>query len=161
MIALLGRFKGELGEQYHRIPLAVTTNSGLKVRLWIGRLLQELHAMNIQHGPLFRSGGGQPIKASEMEEVFFNRLEKVQERLPNLIPADICVAEEYGIYRSFRRRATSEAVNRKVKPHIIEANNRWRKVEQAKGRQASVAMREHYTDPSMILDTLLIFSQSL
>lgn len=63
MIALLGCFKGELGEQYHHIPLAATTNSGLTVRLWVGHLLDELQDVNILHGPLFRSADGRPIKA--------------------------------------------------------------------------------------------------
>jgi hypothetical protein len=161
LIALLGRFKGELGEQYHRLPLASITSSGLQVRLWIGRLLDEYQRMSICTGPLFRSEDGAPIKASELEEDFFARLERVQEMYPHLLPLDVAVSEEYGIYRSFRRGATSEAVNRRVKPHVIEANNRWRKVERASGRQASFEMRDHYTDPSMILDQFLLFSKSL
>ena len=160
-IALLGRFKGELGEQYHKLPLAATTNSGLPVRLWIGRLLDRLRLMNILSGPLFRHPSGQPIKAGDIEEVFFSRLEKVQDLHPHLIPPDLVVSEEYGIYRSFRRGATSEAVNKGVKLHVIEANNRWRKVERASGRQAGLTMKDHYTDPSMVLDHFLIFSQSL
>jgi hypothetical protein len=160
-VALLGRFKGEMGEQYHKIPLAAVTNSGLQVRVWVGRLLDEYKALGITSGPLFRDNVGQPIKASEMEDVFFSRLEQTQLNRPDLILRDLQVAEEYGIYRSFRRGATSEAVNRKVKPHVIEANNRWRKVEHAGGKQVSLVMREHYTDPTLILDHFLTFSQSL
>jgi hypothetical protein len=160
-IALLGRFKGEMWEQYHKLPLAATTNSGLQVWLWVGRLLNEYQLMGIHNGPLFRDPKGQPLRASAMEDAFFNRLEQTQTNRLDLIPQDLIVSEEFGIYRSFRRGATSEAVNRKVKPSVIESNNRWCKVERASGKQVRLAMREHYTDPSMILDHFLIFSQSL
>jgi hypothetical protein len=39
IVPLLGRFKNELGEQYHLTPLIAETTSGLKVRLWIKRFL--------------------------------------------------------------------------------------------------------------------------
>jgi len=35
------------------------------------------------------------------------------------------ISEEYGVSRSFRRGATSEAVNVGVPPDVIDANNRW------------------------------------
>jgi hypothetical protein len=142
------------------MPFFAVTNSGLQVRLWMGHLLDRFQRLNIHHGPMFCGSNGQPIKAREMEKDFFSRLEKVQESHPNLIPVDLTVSEEYGIYRSFRRGATSEAVNR-VKPHIIDANNRWCKVERSGGRQAPLGMRDHYTDPSMITEHLLLFLQSL
>ncbi len=160
-ITLLGRFKGEMGEQYHKLPLAAVTNSGLKPRLWVVRLLEEYNRLGIYNGPLFQDSNGQPMHASAMEESFFNRLEQIQINRPDLIPQEITVSEEYGISRSFRRGATSEAVNRKVKPSVIKSNNRWRKGERGSGKQVSLDMREHYTDPSMILDHFLIFSQSL
>jgi hypothetical protein len=34
MVPLLGRFKNEIGEQYHLTPLAAETKSGLKLKLW-------------------------------------------------------------------------------------------------------------------------------
>ncbi len=40
IIPLLGRFKNELGDQYHLTPLIAITNSGIKVKVWIKRLLE-------------------------------------------------------------------------------------------------------------------------
>lgn len=157
----MGCFKNQIGEKYHFIPLATETKSGLKVREWIGRLLDKYRAMGIFNGPMFRTAAGQPIKASSMEEEFFLRLEKTQEERPDLNPADAVVTEEYGIYRSFHRGATSEAENRGVKLEIIEDNNRWRKVKRAQGKHTSSSMLEHYTDVRLIIDQLLIFSRSL
>jgi hypothetical protein len=160
-IGLMGRFKNQVGEKYHFIPLAAETRSGLKVRVWIGRLLDKYRAMGIFNGPMFRTSAGQPMKAGSMEEEFFARLEKTQEECPDLIPKDVVVTEEYGIYRSFRRGATSEATNRGVKREVIEANNRWRRVEKAEGKHTSSPMYEHYTDVRLIIDQLLIFSRNL
>ena len=161
VIALLGRFKNEVGEKYHLIPLAAETKSGLKVRLWVGRVLEEYAARGITQGPMFRTSDGFPVKAGAYEEFFLQRLERTQAERPDLITKDTIVSEEYGIYRSFRRGATSEATNRGVKPDVIEANNRWRKVENAEGRAAGFGMREHYADVRLILDQLLRFSKAL
>jgi hypothetical protein len=60
-ITLLGRFKGEMGEQYHKLPLAAVTNSGLQPRMWVGRLLEEYSKMGIFNGPLFQDSNGQPM----------------------------------------------------------------------------------------------------
>jgi hypothetical protein len=54
-----------------------------------------------------------------------------------------------------------EAGNRGVPPEVIDANNRWQKVEKAGTSQASFTMREHYTDVRILLDKLLIYSSAL
>jgi hypothetical protein len=35
VVALLGRFKNEIGEKYHLMPVPMETNSGLKPMVWI------------------------------------------------------------------------------------------------------------------------------
>jgi hypothetical protein len=47
VIAILGRFKGELGENYHLLPIVTITSSGIDNKLWIGRLLEEYAKANI------------------------------------------------------------------------------------------------------------------
>ena len=110
---------------------------------------------------MFRDTDGFPAKAGIYEDQFFQRLERTQEERPDLIPKGTVVSEEFGIYRSFRRGATSEVSNRGVKPDVIEANNRWRKVENAQGKKPGLGMREHYTDVRIILDQLLKISKAL
>jgi len=87
----MGRFKNEIGEKYHFVPLAAKTKSGLKVREWTGRLLDEYWRMGIFNGPMFCTSTGQPVKAGTMEEGFFAWLEKTQEERPNLVPPDVDV----------------------------------------------------------------------
>ena len=160
-VALLGRFKGETGENNHLLPLASETSSGLKPRLWIGRAISALARRGITRGPLFRTEKGQPIRAGAMEARFFQRLEYVQETRPDLISQQVDVGEEYGVSRSFRRGSTTEAGNRGVPASTIEMNNRWRKAERSGASQSSLGMREHYTDVRLALPQLLRYSKAL
>ena len=41
VIALLGCFKGEMGEKYHLMPLAAEASSGLRDCQWVGRFLDK------------------------------------------------------------------------------------------------------------------------
>jgi hypothetical protein len=125
VVALLGRFKGETGEYYHLIPLVNVTNHGLEPRKWIRRSIDIYHASGIRHGPLFRDYLGQRARAGNFEERFFERLESVKERKPHLMNSTEDIREEYGVFRSFRRGATSEDVNEGVSGEAIDANNRW------------------------------------
>jgi hypothetical protein len=59
------------------------------------------------------------------------------------------------------RGATSEAVNAGVPPDVIDANNCWRKVNQAVASQPTLGMREHYTDVRLTLNHTMIFSRHL
>ena len=78
VIAILGRFKGEIGENYHLLPIVTVTSSRIENKLWIGRLLDEYAKMNISSGPLFRNKRGFKIRAIDFEPQFFDRLESIQ-----------------------------------------------------------------------------------
>lgn len=161
IIALLGRFKGETGICYHILPILSTTPSGLEPRKWIGRVLEFYRYKGITHGPMFRNRFNQRIKAGDLEPKFLERLEQVQETRPDLIASHVDIADEYGIYRSFRRGSTSTAVNQGLSKDIIDTNNRWRKFEQAGASRPSQSMKDHYTDVKLILNQLLRFSEAL
>jgi len=53
IIPLLGRFKNELGDQYHLTPLVSTTKSGIPVRTWLERLIEVRFKEGRRHGPAF------------------------------------------------------------------------------------------------------------
>jgi len=161
VVALLGRFKGEIGENYHLLTIVTRTSSGIDNEKWIGRLLRVYKNMNITSGPLFRDLSGQRIKAFDLEPTFFDRLEQVQAAKPNLIPTYEVVSEDYGIYRSFRRGSTSEATNNGVPSEVIDLNNRWRKFHRAGGSRPTLTMREHYSDVRLTLNQSLRYSASL
>jgi hypothetical protein len=58
------------------------------------------------------------------------RLEWIQQNTSGVIPLTVNLWEEFGVRRSMRRGATTEALNAGIDG--IDANNGWRKVEAAK-----------------------------
>jgi hypothetical protein len=161
VVSLVGRFKTELGLNTHLMSMVSVTKSGLEPRKWIGRVLDCYELARVFHGPMFRNGAGQRIKASEMEPKFFERLNVILEEKPHLMPGIEEVEETYGISRSFRRGATSRASDLGLPKEVTDANNRWRRVEGAGASNPSLPMQQHYTDVTLILNQLLRFSENL
>jgi hypothetical protein len=161
IVALLGRFKGEIGENYHLLPIVTKTASGIDNMKWIGRLVNELTSRGVNDGPLFRDFNNQRIKAHSLESTFFDRLEQIQAMRPDLISPSDDVIEDYGIYRSFRRGSTSEATNKGLPPEVIDLNNRWRKFHKAGASRPTLAMRDHYSDVRLTLNQSLRYSAIL
>jgi hypothetical protein len=160
IVPLLGRFKNELGEQYHLTPLAAVTRSGLQVKTWIRRLVEVRAQEQRVRGPAFSARDGTSLYAWYERELL-DRITVVQQREPDLVEVDVVVSEEYGISRSFRRGATSEARARGVDPADIDLTNRWRNFEEAKGRRPRMAMRDHYSDIRLLVPALIKFSEGL
>ncbi len=161
VITLLGRFKNEVGEAYHIMPVCAETPRGLFPRRWIGRVIDGYFSIGVTSGYVFRKPSGERTKMSDFEPAFFERLEHVKQLRPDLISPSLEVSEHYGVSRSFRRGATSEATNGGATNEVIEANGRWRKSHQSGSRRPNLTIREHYTDIRMILDLLLKFSSYL
>ena len=161
MVPLLGRFKGETGERYHLTPLAAVTKSGIQVKFWI-KLLMAMHVnMGRDRGYAFCNKRGDCMASKEMQHIILYYLQKVKDERPDLIPDEVDVYEAYGISRSFRRGATTHATNQRVNQRDIDAANRWRNVENAHGRRISQPMRDHYSEVTQMVPTLLHFSQAL
>jgi hypothetical protein len=161
VVALLGQFKGETGENYHLLYIVDVTSHGLEPRKWIGQLVSIYQALGIRNGPLFRTKEGDRVKATHFEQRFHDRLEQVKLTKPHLMTSVDDVSEEYGVSRSFIREATSEVVNQRLPPEIIDANNHWRKLHQSRASQPTLTMREHYTDVRQTLNLRQQFSGAL
>jgi hypothetical protein len=71
------------------------------------------------------------------------------------------VKEEYSVYRSLRRGATTEAQNVQVPSEVIEANNRWRKHSRSRGLTPGMSMMERYTDAKASVPSLIRFSGAM
>jgi hypothetical protein len=161
IIPLLGRFKSELGEQYHLTPLIAETKSGLKLKLWVQRLIEVRLVEGRTNGPAFGFEGKHSLGSGKYEQEILERLQSIQSTRPDLISADTQVLEDYGLSRSFRRGATSEARARGVTGEDIDLANRWRNFEGAKGRRPRLAMKDHYSDIRLLIPALLKFSEKL
>jgi hypothetical protein len=161
IVPLLGRFKTELGEQYHLTPMVATTRSGLKIKMWIQRLLQVKQEVGLSRGPAFIGPTPGSWAYGWYERELLERFQQIQGRNPEIIPPDVAVLEEYGLSRSFRRGATSEAKARGTQPDDEDLANRWRTFEGAKGKLPRLAMRDHYADIRLLIPALILFSANM
>ena len=160
---LLGRFKNEIGERYHLILLAPETQSGIRMRYWLEKLVEARLVEGRTRGPALCDDKGQVSYSSIYEPSFHEVLIEVQAKRMDLIPTSVDVVEDYGVGRSFRRGSDSEAVARGVDSSDIDAMNRWRIVERARGRRPVFSsMREYYADVRITaLDRSLRYSSAL
>jgi len=161
-IAMHGRFKGEDGTKWLLVPVVPETPSGIKMGVWMGRMLDTYEAMGILHGWVFRRLPGQVQgRIADFDPLFHEALRWVQRETPDLIKPELDVADAYSLRRSLRRGSTTHAKNREVLAEHIECNNRWRKQARAKGKAPSLSMSAHYTDVRGSLEYALRYSKNL
>jgi hypothetical protein len=162
---LMGRFKGEMGEQNVLRILVCTTASGIPIGKWVDQLVKILEAegRNVvaKPGPAFCDECGFVLTTSQMNEWFHDELIKVQDAHSELIQNEVDVTETYNIYRSLRRGATSRASELNYSETMINLNNRWRSTQTNKGKGGLKKMSQLYVEISLILKNLLAFSASL
>jgi hypothetical protein len=162
VVSLIGRFKNELGEHRHMLPLAAVTASGLEPRMWVGRMIEWYEKKGISRGPVFRDlETGKTAKASLYEVDILMELVAIQKFDGGIISETVDIYESYGVSRSFRRGSNTHATNQGVSEAIINHNNRWSMVERAKGRTPSLGMQQHYSDVLLMLSALLKYSSAL
>jgi len=161
IIPLLGHFKNEIGDQHHLTPLIAVTKSGLRVKEWVDRLVEVRRSKGQVRGPAFADPGTGAIGMEWYEREILERFQTVQQQRPDIIPPDVQVLEEYGLSRSFRRGATSEARARGTDKDDVDLTNRWRTFEGAKGKRPRLAMRDHYSNIRLLIPALIRFSENM
>jgi hypothetical protein len=172
-LGMAGRFKRQVGEKVYVQPLALESVSGLQYRLWMQKALQEHGKAGTFNVPMFRveekqkrgtrlgGRGYRGAKVGDLDTVLRPLLLRVQEKHPETIGDDLNVEEEYSARRSFKRGATSQALNKKIPQDVIEANNHWRKDEKSRGSTPHMALLERYTDARAVVPLLVRFSGML
>ena len=110
---------------------------------------------------MFRNKLGAKAKMKDFEVPIFDRLDQIQRERPDLIDPLVDVGEEYGLSRSYRRGSDSRALSERIPTDVVNLNNRWRKVEMAKGKMPIFQMSEHYADVQLLLPMFLLYSRSM
>jgi hypothetical protein len=162
-IAIKGKFKASISRTCHIMLLSCKTRSKvpLNVRENLKRMLNLEGNKSRSGGWLFAKPDGRAREMSYFENDILEVIADIQEREKGIIPEDLDVYERYGVFRSFRRGASTEARNGKVKKEDIELNNGWRKVESARGKHVSADMLSYYTDSELAVEALLRFSSAV
>jgi hypothetical protein len=164
VLALEGRFKGQISRKRHKVPLVTVSKSGIQNQRWLLRLLAELHRGGTQYGPLFRKGinTSDPAQIKHLDIYFHKYLLLLQGQRPDLLPESVDIINDFSIRRSLRRGSTSQARNKKIPRDVINLNNRWRTEDKAGHRHTSNGeMMENYTDAVAALETILQYSEPL
>ncbi|KAL7559583.1 hypothetical protein ACA910_006989 [Epithemia clementina (nom. ined.)] len=87
VLALEGRFKGQVAWKKHKIPLVCTTASGIKNQQWLVRLMERCEAPGVTFGPLFRvNADSRPASIKHLDIAFHKYMLLLQLQNPNLIP---------------------------------------------------------------------------
>lgn len=142
LILLLRRFKDEDNARYHLPPLALVTNFGLQVKLWVEKLLEvKTHEGRFQ-GPAFCGRQGNITESHVYQDAFVEQLQVIQSSSVGIIPRDLDLMEDFGISRLFRYGSTSTASTRGINDKLVDLINRWRNFEIARGRWLALVM--HY-----------------
>jgi hypothetical protein len=164
VIALHGRFKNEVGEKCHLMPLVPVTDSGLMPGKWIQRMLEWYAETGVTRGPVFRKNDGSRARQNQFSFSILARLVRLSQDKVELFPdiKRINIMTDYSTRRSFRRGATTRAEILGLSSTITDLNNRWRSVEKAQGRRINhSSMRSYYSGIRLMLESLLKFSQAM
>jgi hypothetical protein len=161
MIRLLGRFKGKTGEQCHLLPIVWKSRSGIEAGSWASRILTLLLEKNRRHGFVFADKKGKQTKVSRLEPWFYEQLNWVWMRYPNLFAPYVNIEDDCGIAKLCLQGSSTEAAHQGVLSGIIAMICRWRKVERAQGRAPNLGMREHYIKFTQALEVFLQYSLPL
>ncbi len=98
---------------------------------------------------------------SHYEVDILQLIAEVQEKTEGIVPKDMDVFDKYGVFRSWRRGATSVARNENLRKEDIDLNNGWRKLEESRGKHVSTDMLAYYTEDMLVIDAKLRFSEVL
>ena len=160
LLSFPGKFKGEIGLNYHLIPIANTTSSWIDNRFWMNKFLSIRKALGETRGWAFKTEIGTKGRQVDLQEDFFELLEEVQAS-SSTIKDKVNMREEYGLSRSLRRGSNTHAHNMGVSEPRIELNNRWRKFFYSGGKIPTMGIRDSYIQVKQAIHVLLEYSSPL
>ncbi|GFH50643.1 hypothetical protein CTEN210_07119 [Chaetoceros tenuissimus] len=162
-IPLMGEFKNELGTRNHMMVVAQHTKSHLPVETWLNRLVQVLKSDGLSStvGPTMCNKEGFVLCSTDFNSELRDMLYRCANQHPSLLDVNADLENDFKVYRSFRRGATTCARNNKVQEADIVLHNRWRASEAKSGSLPCMSMHNLYTEISQALPTRLRFSASL
>jgi hypothetical protein len=158
MLTLHGKFKGETGLRWHCIPIPIKTKSKLPVWKWFSRAVQRrVKVEGCEMGWFFACG--QKQKMAYYNGFLTEHMNSTAAAYPEVVrePTDM---EQFSLWRSGQRGATTAARNNGVDEGIITLMGRCRKVEKAKGTKPGLPMSQVYTEVKHSVPEMLNFAST-
>ncbi len=135
--------------------------SGLEPAMCVDRMHVSLRTKRRTNGYMFQNARGKQAKIGNYEDEFLDRMVGARIARPSLFDPGVNVTEVYSLRRSLRRGSTTRARNQGVPEALIEMNNRWRKVESARGRRPGMSMMAHYREIRLSIPLLWRYTRML
>ena len=157
---IAGRFKAHGGVAgCYMIPIAGTTDSGIKFFKWAQRFALRVSKGGRSDGWAFQRTDGSRAKAADYRKNIFSKLEEIQ-ATTSLIDSECNIWEDYGVQRSGRRFFTTQTIIMGVDPILIELQARWQ-TDRANGeRSVQRTMIHNYAEVRNMKDALKKPSQA-
>ena len=149
VLPLRGKFKNEIGIDYHMFNVASETQSGLEPRWWMDKLVAVCESEGRTTGPVFATLSGRLADSSDYDATFRSYLQKVQDTT-GLIDKDFNVHTMFGISRTPRKTTTSRAKRAGFNDKLDEFN-RWKKSEDAQNRKVRHKMSVLYSEAVLMM----------
>ena len=147
------------------MPLTNVTQNGINIRGAVNLLIAARGEMkHVDSSWAFVNKEGRKMSFGEMNEIILERIESVKEKDVEVNEHGLNsfdIREDFSINRSFRRGSETHALNQKIPAEVINAQNRWKKIEAAKGRKAKFSMIENYADIVQLIPTMVRYSAML
>jgi len=165
VIALLGKVKGEHHEFAHLIPCSPTMKSGINVKGILKRLLDEKRERGFTIGPAISDGEGKSWNSAMINDMLHELLMELFGTHQNLSPVDIILKEQifekYQCFRSLRRGSDTRALEQNLEDKDIDIVNRWRTVEEARGKRPNRSMMHHYAQLDQLIKPFLRYTREM
>lgn len=164
VIPLRGRFKGEKGERCHLIPMTNVTTTHIPIRAIVELfVMARKERINVNCNWGFINKFGSRIEFREMNNIVLEIIEEIKDKdeEDKFELKDTTIREDFSINRSFRRGSTAHALNQKIPQPVVEAHNRWRKIERSKGRKPRLGMVEEYSEIAQLVPTRVQYTEML
>ena len=122
-------FKGGDGDHMHLLPLINVTQSGIRIRFWLDRLVDLLKAEVSNNFPELFYEEGYMLSSSAIESVFHPILEEIQDyrdrSLAYSINIGVDAREHYQCNHYFHRGAENQAMDDVLENSVINFVCRW------------------------------------
>ena len=90
MITLQGRFKGEVDQRWHIVPICDVTRSGIPFRLWMERIMYRwFRLQGRSNGWLFEQKPGKPAKFGIYQDYFRTLIDLTRQQDPRLLSSSV------------------------------------------------------------------------
>jgi hypothetical protein len=158
MLTLHGKFKGETGSRWHLLPIPIRTRSKLPTGKWFTRAVQQKTGTEgREKGWFFADQQGKKRAMAYYDTLLAEFVGTTYNRFPEVI-GESTDLEQFSLWRSGRRGATTAARNCGVDEGVITMIGRWRKVERARGTQPGLPMSQVYTEVKLAVPAMLRFA---